>query len=188
MIQCPKCQHSLSENDIKDIPFEYTSLVLCAHCGFGMDLRWQGRNSHIEAIPNVIIVGMNEDFIQKFNTALLMPSLSIKHSMSYQEALSIYAKALRKGEQQSIKSIILQQPSTYASWTEIILAFYSLQKAFNINDPLYLWVFAPMTTHQQDIKLLEELKPQTLCWFPCAAQEEAQHILAHVPNFLKQFG
>ncbi len=184
MIQCPKCQHPLSEQDIKDIPFEYTSLVLCAYCGFGMDLRWQGRTSNIETTADVMISGLDEGFIQQFQQSL--PPISIKYLPSYQDALHLYARALRRGEHRKIKSIILQKPSAYASWTEIILSFYSLQRAFAVSDPLYLWIFAPMTSNATEISMLEALRPQTLCWFPCESGSETQHILAHVPDFVKK--
>ncbi len=186
MIQCPKCQQNL-ESQIKEIPFEYTQLALCGFCGFGFDLRWHGRVISDEVIPDLIFVGSNEHTIETLKLKIpthLRLSLVDQHS----EALRIYAKALRKGEEQRIKGLIFQKRSEHSSWTEIYLAIHALEKAFEVQNPMAVWIFAPPAENLQEIKLLEQLAPPTLYWCPCERGDEDVQMLTHLPEFILSLG
>ncbi len=186
MIQCPKCKQNL-ESQIKEIPFEFTQLALCGFCGFGFDLRWHGRVISDDPTPDLIFVGVQENTIEtlKLKSPGHLRMITVpKHT----DALSIYAKALRKGEEKKIKGIILQQRSIYSSWTEVYLAIHALEKAFEVQMPMAVWIFAPHSENAQEIQLLEKLAPPTLYWCPCEYGDEDRQMLTHLPEFILSLG
>ena len=177
-IVCPMCSFDLQNpGAVEEESIEYTTLSLCARCGFGLNLRWHGRGSALaKPVPDLILVGEDHKLLTALQNAL--PStIKVEGVPSALEALGIYARALRQGR--TIYSLLILQPNNLLKSSEIALALRSLEEGFQITQPAPLWFFSSQALDRDSKLILQEIRE--IYWRSCEPGQEARALIESIP-------
>jgi hypothetical protein len=177
-IACPMCSFDLQNpGAVEEASIEYTTLSLCARCGFGLNLRWHGRGSALaKPVPDLILVGDDPHLLKALQSAL-PDNIQVMGVPSALEALGIYARALRLGR--TIYSLLILQPNNLLKSSEIALALRSLEEGFQINQPAPLWFFSSQVLDRESKLLLKELRE--IYWRSCEVGQESHALIESIP-------
>lgn len=176
-IKCPRCSQPLQNaGAVEESTFEYATLSLCAHCGFGLDLRWRGRGSaRARPAPDVILVSQIGTLCDQL--APMLP-VGLEATDSTLEALGAHARALSLGSQ--VQALIITHCSQAHSWAEFALSIRSLEEGFGVQTPALICVVTSASPSPQDHYEIEQLS--NIYWIPCQLGEEASSVLAMAPQ------
>ena len=176
-IRCPRCSNPLqSAGSVEESTFEYATLSLCAHCGFGLDLRWRGRGSaRAKPTPDVILVTQVKGL-----SAHLEPMLpvALESTDSTLDALGTLARALSLGSQ--VQALIITHCAHVHSWSELALSVRSLEEGFSVPHPVLICIVTSERPSAQDRHEIEQLN--NIYWIPCEPGEETTSVLSMAPQ------
>jgi len=176
-IRCPRCSQPLqTAGAIEESTFEYATLSLCAHCGFGLDLRWRGRGSaRARPTPDLLLVSQISSLAEQLRPML---PVSLEASESTLEALGAHARALSLGAQ--IQALIITHCSQAHSWSEFALSIRALEEGFGVQTPALICVVTSAQPTAEEHAEIEQLN--NIYWIPCEPGQESESVLAMAPQ------
>ena len=176
-IRCPRCSQPLqSAGSVEESTFEYATLSLCSHCGFGLDLRWRGRGSaRARPTPDVILVTQLEGLSAQLDPML---PVELESTDSTLDALGTLARALSLGSQ--VHALIITHCSRAHSWSEFALSVRSLEEGFSVPHPVLICIVTSEPPTTQDRQEIEQLN--NIYWIPCEPGEESASVLSMAPQ------
>ena len=180
-IVCPMCSKPLQvPGAIEEVSIEYSTLSVCGHCGFGLDLRWRGRGSALaKPTPEIIVVTSHTQWVDSLNQNLPTGWKALGVS-SCLEALGIYARALRLNKR--LLTIVITEPLKL-SWTESALSIRGLEEGFKAPTTT-LCFFSSHHPSDQDHKLLQDV-PE-IYWKVCPPQDLPYMVNESIHQLLAQ--
>jgi hypothetical protein len=180
-IVCPMCSTPLqTPGAIEEVSIEYSTLSVCGHCGFGLDLRWRGRGSALaKPTPEIIIVTSQTQWVDSLNQTLPTGWTALGVS-SCLEALGIYARALRLNKR--LLTIVITEPLKL-SWAESALSIRALETGFKAPTTT-LCFFAPHQPSEHDHQLLQEV--YEIYWKECSPSDLSQNVAQSIHQLIAQ--
>ena len=178
-IVCPMCSSPLQvAGAIEEVSIEYSTLSVCGHCGFGLDLRWRGRGSALaKPTPEIIVVTSQLDWVEELSHALPTGWKALGVS-SCLDALGIYARALRM--KKSLLAIMITEPLKL-SWTEVALSIRALEEGFQSSSTT-LCFFAPHELSEEERLLLQDL--YEIYWKVCSVEERSALVMQSIQQLI----
>lgn len=176
-ISCPSCAQPLEgARSVEEVTLEFTTLSLCARCGFGLDLRWRGRGvARARPVAQVVLASPIEGLGDSL--APLLP-VTLESVSTPLDALGVYARALSQGKQ--LDALLLTHTPATLRWSEAILSVRALEEGFGVTTPAVVCVVSgAQLTHEEHA----ELKDLThIYWLPCEEGAEREAMLNAAPQ------
>lgn len=176
-VSCPSCAQPLEgSRSVEEVTLEFTTLSLCAHCGFGLDLRWRGRGvARARPVAQVVLAST----IPELGDALapLFP-VTLESVSTPLDALGVYARALSQGKQ--LDALLITHVPQGQRWSEAVLSVRALEEGFGVTTPAVVCVVSSaQLTHEEH----SELKDLThIYWLPCEPGAEREGMLSAAPQ------
>ena len=177
-ITCPMCGHPLGRGTIEEVSIEFSTLNICGHCGFGLDLRWRGRGSALALpTPDVVLITPKADLTSQLD-AMLPSGVRSETVEEPSDALGIYARALRR--ETPLSAIFVMTRGRDQLWSDISVAIRSLEEGFKVLQPVPIWYISSANLNAVEVSTFEELAD--IYWRECVDGQEHQSLLELAPQ------
>ena len=153
---CPHCSQSLSsQGAIEELELDLTRLMICTRCGFGLDLRWSGRDHQLASpLPELLICSEERTVIRKL-IPTLPQGVNVEEVREVRGLIERYTRALFRKQQ--TRAIFLISTELTPRYCKVIESVRALERGF-MNEPAHIWILAETQPAQMFIDRVQKQK------------------------------